>query len=343
MRRLFLFLTMAALIGMPGWAARQAAWQAGRADFLVLDQALSYRPTITAEGDLQAETQAAVLSEGDWVPSQVLVQPGQWVEAGQVLALADPDATQRWQQSRQSAPLLSQLDEQALSAMAAADLQAVQQLAQSQGGQMPQQAAMALYAPIHGTVLEVSISPGQGSQAGSTAFVIAQPGDYRLTVDVAETEVADVQLGAEVAISLPALPGRQFEGVVSAIGPAARRAGEGTSPSVQVEIALHSDDPDLKPGYSAQAAIAIETARPLWMLPYAAIGQDENGQEYVWTLQQGCAVRQDVQVEWEGAYVAGICHENLQTGQVVLCSAAAPLQAGQPVLLTGRWQADAQP
>jgi cobalt-zinc-cadmium efflux system membrane fusion protein len=86
-----------------------------------------------------------------------------------------------------------------------------------------------IYSPIDGTVVQRKIGPGQYISIGATdpAFVIGDLSTVWLTAFVRETDASYVSVGQDIAFSVLAAPGRNFQSrinyVASAFDPATRR------------------------------------------------------------------------------------------------------------------------
>ena len=123
-------------------------------------------------------------------------------------------------------------------------------------------------APIAGTVLAINVDLGQQVTAGSVAAVLADTSDIKLTVNVEQRDIAQIQIGAPVEIAIYALPGVPFFGVVEQIAPLAS-AGTGF---VTFPVVIRFTDGDLTrilPGMTASATFlpssvqAAPTATPV--------------------------------------------------------------------------------
>ena len=75
-----------------------------------------------------------------------------------------------------------------------------------------------LYAPFDGTVVDVHVEVGDEANPGQMVMVLATLDQIEVrTTDLTELDVAQVVVGQSVAVSVDALPEREFDGVVSEI------------------------------------------------------------------------------------------------------------------------------
>ena len=106
-----------------------------------------------------------------------------------------------------------------------------------------------LLAPIAGTVLEVSVKPGEVVQPGGKVMLkLADLSTLTAEATVNEADVARLQQGLGAEVVVDAVPGRSFSGKVREIARQADRA-RGT---VLVKVSVLDADPSLRPGMSAR-------------------------------------------------------------------------------------------
>jgi RND family efflux transporter MFP subunit len=251
---------------------------------------------INATGTLAARREMPVgsVGEGGQVRS-VLVEPGDWVEQGQVLAVID-----RSVQSQQVASQAAQVD------VARADAELAQsnldralklvdrgfiskadvdrltatrdaanarvRVAQATLGQLKAQAArLNILAPAAGLVLERNVEPGQVVSGGSgVLFSLAKGGEMELLADLGEDDLAKVSVGSLAQVT-PVGSNKTFTGQIWQISPVIDpKNRQGTA-----RIAL-SYAKELRPGGFASAEISSgAVVAPL--LPESAILSDDKG------------------------------------------------------------------
>ena len=268
---------------------------------------------ISANGSLAARREMPVgsVGEGGQV-RQVLVEAGQWVRAGQVLAVIDR-SVQVQQQAGQSAQVqvaqadarlaqanldrasklvnrgfISQADIDRLTATRDA-AEARVRLAKAQAGQLQAQVArLNIVAPADGLLLERKVEPGQVVGAGSgVLFRIAKGGEFEMLARLGEVDMASVSNGILAEVT-PVGSAKTFTGTVWQVSPVIDpQTRQGT-----VRIAL-AYAPELRPGGFASVVIAAGTVEaPL--LPDSAVLSDNHG-SYVYIVGKNNKVeRRDV-------------------------------------------------
>ncbi len=110
--------------------------------------------------------------------------------------------------------------------------------------------------PLEGTVVEVLGTVGQAVEGTAHLFTVGDLSRLWVLLDVSETQLAAVQQGQPVSITVPALPSRRFEGKVEYVG---ALVSEKTR-TVPVRIAVSNQDGALKPGMFGTAEVATTAA-----------------------------------------------------------------------------------
>ena len=305
--------------------------------------------TVTATGSLAArrEMPVGIAGEGGMV-RRVLVEPGQWVAAGQVLATVD-----RAVQEQTAASLAAQLQvSQSDRAIAQAELDRAQSLVDKgfiskadlqrkaatrdaaaarvkvAQAQLSQQRAsngrLDIRAPAAGLVLTRAVEAGQivGPAAGAL-FRIAENGAMEMRAAVSEADLAGLHVGSRASVTpvgaTDAVAGSVWQ-VAPVVDPASRQGA--------VRIALPYSAA-LRPGGFASARI-VAGASVVPQLPESAIQSDDKG-NYVYVIgADGTARRRPVKL---GAVTAdGIAvTDGLNGTERVVVSAGAFLNPGQKV------------
>lgn len=150
-----------------------------------------------------------------------------------------------------------------------------------------------LLAPIDGTILSMAVSAGEQVSSGASALTMADLTQLKLTVNVAEVDVSQLQIGQPAEITLDALPEQVFQGVVTQIAPASD-SEEGV---VNYPVTIQLTDPDpstslrtslsgVRPGMTAMATIVDDDAEEGWLVPTAAL-QERSGQTVVLIMRDG--------------------------------------------------------
>ena len=268
--------------------------------------------TISCLGIVYAKEQVEIYFDLPIYPTQILAQVGQQVQAGENLAVLDTQKTKSILANAAS------FERQTLANFAA--LQEEGQLAQTSSPEMLEQYQElleqynSLYgleriqqtyylqeyvsSPISGTVTQVNLNTNVLFQSTQPAFIVSDLSSYKVIVSIPQDQMDRVAPGNSVVITASGTGNTQFRGTVNKIYPTSTRQFSGTvqEATVQAEITLETnqDTRNLKPGYTVTANIDCSSPQNMLTVPYESVNQDENNQEFVYLLENGQAVRQDI-------------------------------------------------
>lgn len=305
--------------------------------------------TVSATGSLAArrEMPIGVVGEGGLV-TRVLVEPGSWVGAGQVLAVVE-----RSVQAQQAASLQAQIGvARANARLAEQELARAQQLvnrgfiskadvdrrmatrdqtlaqvrvAEAQYREsLNRNARLDIRAPAAGLVLTRAVEPGQviGGASG-TLFRIAMGGQMEMRAELAEADLAAARVGSQATV-VPVGTTQSFNGQVWQVAPV---IDPQTRQGV-VRIAL-AYNPALRPGGFAQAQIVTgQVDAP--MLPESAVQSDDRG-NYVYIVGPDNKAQRRVVKTGQVTDRGVVILDGLQGNEQVVLTAGAFLTPGQSV------------
>lgn len=186
-----------------------------------------------------------------------------------------------------------------------------------------------IYSSVSGVVTQLGAAAGSFTQATVPLVVIADTSRLQVDAQVDESLISSVKVGQKVTISGSALSG-SYTGKVSQIYPTARKVLTSVSSSktvVDVMIDIANADSQLKPGLNADVSIETSSADAI-VLPYEAIRQDSNNQEYVFVVRSGRVCRQNIVTGTEHADNVEI-RSGINRGDEVIVSPPSSLRSGQ--------------
>lgn len=201
-------------------------------------------------------------------------------------------------------------------ALAKVDLRSLQEsLAQSRAALDQSEDLLSktrITSPIDGVVIQVDIKVGETVIAGttnipgSTMMVIADPSETLTEVQVDEADIAQVREGQSADVFTAAYPDTPLSGTIQSIASVARQTPGQASLSFLVKILMDKQDSmTIRPGMSVRADIYTETSDETLAIPVQAVlfdedteedGRSEKEQSYVFVMQDGKAIRKDVEV-----------------------------------------------
>ena len=273
----------------------------------------------TVAGSMEARRQVAVKPQTTGIISRLLVEPGDKVKAGQVIATVSiiPDMAQlneaksrveaaritlgevqreydrihalykdgvvsREEYEKQSTHLAS-----ARESVLAAESQ-VQVITRGQSARSGNVSVTELRSTITGVVLSVPVEVGasvSGTSAfteGSTVAKIADMNDIIFRGFIDETEVAQLRLGMDIELHLGSMQEVTIPAKLSYISPEGVMQNGAKMFELKATASI-PDDVTIRSGYSANASIVLGTARNVLSCDETAISF-EDGKPYVYVL-----------------------------------------------------------
>lgn len=233
-----------------------------------------YSESVNTSGTLCYIGQGDVTSALPLVLSEFEVEEGDHVEVGDVIARVDRKASETF---------ISSLGKVSQLAAATASLSTAMSL-------IPEE----ITADRSGTVISTA-GADAAVESGTSIATIAGTDSLVLTSAVSELNIARIQPGQPVEFTLSAYPDDVFTGTVSKIAGSARSQYSGAVLETVVDVLISPDstDPRLRSGLTADVRFQLSDPRKICVLPYNAIGQDEEG-EYVYLLEDGAAVKHKI-------------------------------------------------
>ncbi len=308
-----------------------------------------YQPKLTLSGAVAARSLVNVSFRVNGQVVERLVDIGQHVEKGQILAriddveqranlrvaqaskdaaeaqLVQAEASFKRQQAllKQGFTTRSQYD-QADQALRTA--QSTLTSAESQLGNARDELSFTeLHAPVSGVVTARNIETGQVMQAAQTAFSIAEDGPRDAIFDVQETLVNHARTGMGVTVALLADSSVQAEGKIRELSPVV----DAQTGTVRVKVGVAQTPAQMALGAVVTGTVHMDT-RKVIELPWSAMTSDA-GRTAVWRVAKDTHVATLVPVkvlayEKERVIVEG----GLSEGQLIVTKGAQMLRSGEP-------------
>jgi RND family efflux transporter MFP subunit len=188
-----------------------------------------------------------------------------------------------------------------------------------------------IYAPFDGIVTTRNLHPGAlvgpaSGQSGTMPIVqIVDTDHLRLVVPVPEAYVGEMQVGQQVAFTVPAYPGQTFHAPITRIS----HDVDVNTRTMPVELDVHSTDGRLSPGSFSSVQWPVHRASPSMFVPVSAVTNDQQ-RTFVEGVRNGKAEWVDVVT---GLSVDGNIEifGDLKPGNEVIRNATDAIRPGQPV------------
>jgi RND family efflux transporter MFP subunit len=140
-----------------------------------------------------------------------------------------------------------------------------------------------LCSPVSGFISKRSVEPGQMASQGQPVFEIVRLDSVEVNVGVPETDIHLVRVGQKAAVTLPALPGESFEGIVRIINVSA----DPNTRTFMTRISVPNPKHTLRIGMVAEARIRGDRVVTMLTLPIEAIVRDPQGATMVYVYFPG--------------------------------------------------------
>jgi membrane fusion protein (multidrug efflux system) len=257
--------------------------------------------SLTGTATLEARRAATVVSETGGEVLRLLVEEGDRVEKGQVLARLDSERARLTlaQQAATERRLSHDRDRHAL--LQARNMISAEALERSRFDHAAQSAQMDLArlevsradirAPFSGVITRRHIKPGQMLKVGVPAFDIADFSELEARLSIPEAALVDVAPEQAAELSADAFPGRTFGARVDRIAAVV----DGKSGTAPITLDVAEAGTPLRPGQLVRVTITLDRINDAVLLPRAAVIAERKATS-VFVVEGGIAHRRSVEL-----------------------------------------------
>jgi membrane fusion protein, multidrug efflux system len=268
---------------------------------VILPSAKALNPTIHLPGRLEAYYRAPIFARVSGYLKSWSVDIGARVKAGQVIAeIEAPDLDQQLLQARadlasqQASARLSEATLNRRKTLVASNFVSAQEIDERTADLSNKKAAVnsgqanverlealagykKITAPFDGVVTardtDVGALINAGGGAGPAMFVISDVTRLRVYVNVPQSYVPAIKIGAKATISLPEYPNRTFRATVEA----SSQAVDVASGTTRMQLALDNASGELMPGGYAGVRLSLQRDTTPLSIPASALIFNSNG------------------------------------------------------------------
>jgi HlyD family secretion protein len=152
-----------------------------------------------------------------------------------------------------------------------------------------------LMAPFAGHVSALGANLGEQIGSGTAAVTLVDTRQVRIDVVVDETDVAKIQLGQQVNVSLEAIPGQRIAGRVSMVAPVATVQQGVVNYPVQIQVDA-AQARGVRPGMTATAQITTAARENTVVVPNRAVRTQGRNRTVEVLQEDGKAATRPIQV-----------------------------------------------
>jgi HlyD family secretion protein len=178
-----------------------------------------------------------------------------------------------------------------------------------------------LTAPFDGTITQARVVPGAIVSAGAEVFRIDNLSNLVVAVQVTEVDINGISVGQPATITFNAIPNKTYKGTVIQTDLAGNVSQNSTTFSVNVQI-TNADDL-IKPGMAANVTIITKQVNNALLVPSTSIFTDNNGQQYVYLIQNGSPTAVPVTTGAASDTTTQITGNTLREGDTIILSFAS--------------------
>ena len=290
---------------------------------------------ITTTANLVPENEVKVLAEADGRVDQVLVEEGDRVGRGQILAQLvkdDADITFKKAHLRSESARLAHeravkvVDENLMSREAFDKVTLENEVAQQELAEAQWRLdKTTIRAPFGGRVTERVVKPGQHVRPGDALFTVSDFDPLIARIYLPEKDVIGLQEGREVRITLKASDDTRFAGRIRQISPVVDPA----TGTVKVTVEAAARPAIVRPGAFVTIEIVREVHARAVLLPREAVIR-ELQDSYVFVVRGDVAERREVSLGLEeGGRIEAL--SGVTAGEQVIVAGQGGLKPGSPV------------
>ena len=193
-----------------------------------------------------------------------------------------------------------------------------------------------LRAPVAGSIASVSVEVNENAEQGQDVILLNSGARAEVEVAIPGVLIAEIREGDPVTVSFDALPGVDFEAVVTEVGVAAT----GAATTFPVTVRLTRAQAGVRSGMAANVAFGFENRNDLerMFVPAQAVGGDDRGR-FVFVLEPvddepGVGTVRRLAVDVGRLTSDGLeIHSGLSEGQQFVTAGVPRLTDGQRVRL----------
>jgi len=236
-----------------------------------------WQPMLTAIGSISPVQGAMISAELAGTVAEIDFKSGALVKKGEVLLKLDASAEKAQMRSAEADAELAKNDLERARGLAerkvisAAELDAVQsRQTQKRAAVENMQSAIdkkQIRAPFDGTAGIRAVNPGQVVKVGDPLVSLQALGQVFVDFSLPQQQLADVKPDLPVKVTTDAIPGREFEGKLTAVNSSI----DPTTRNVSLQATLDNQDEALRAGMFARVRVLLPQKKSTLFIPATAV------------------------------------------------------------------------
>jgi len=244
-------------------------------------------------GTIEASRTIPLTFQSTGIVEKVLVNAGDFVTKGQLLATTDKASSQsmynialaKYQQAKDAYDRLKKVHDQgSLSEIKWVEMETgLDQAKASLTMSKDNLDKCNLYAPSNGIVGKRNIEPGMSSLSISGSPIeLIEIQDVYVKIAVPENEISKLKKGQQARFQVSALDNKFFAGEVTNLSPVA----DAISRTYEVKILVKNQTLELKPGMVCDVNVSPNGVKNCLLIPYQSVSKDENEKAFVFVVNK---------------------------------------------------------
>jgi HlyD family secretion protein len=186
---------------------------------------------------------------------------------------------------------------------------------------------MNLTAPFAATVTDVNIRPGDQVVPGAIAFQLDDLARLLVDVQVTEVDINRVKAGQKVTLSFDAVPGKEFDGVVSQVSRVGKAVQGVTEFTVTVELVDAADE--VRPGMTAAVNFIVEQIEDVLLVPNRAV-RTKDGKRVVYILAEQTPIAVEITLGASSDTMSQVLRGDLKAGDQIILNPPTEFDTNGP-------------
>lgn len=296
---------------------------------------------VRSSGQLTTDDETILGFKTSGVVNSILVEEGDFVKKGQVLATLDLREINAHVSQAQHAYEKAQRDFQRTRNLFKDSVATLEQLQNTETGlavakeQLDAASFNKSFSTIHaitnGYVLKKFVNPGQVVDVGDPILLTngAGNGKWILKIGVSDRQWASIDLQRKASVAIDAFPGRKFDAYVSRKS----ETSDAQTGAFTVELRVHHNGEKFASGMFGAAEISSLTEQASWRVPYEAVMDANDNEGFVFvTNDNKKAIRQPVTIasfDGNSIYIS----KGLENSAALITSGSAYLTDNSPITI----------